>query len=516
MVTNRELHLDDYVAIVQRHWGLLLLTALLGPILGFLVSFGLPSRYTSRSVLLVEGQIVPAGYVKPLITDYVSDRMITLEQQVLSRDRLRPLVEKLGLAQRGKSVDSTIDEIRNHVSITPTNPSAPLTGTGKTADYYTVRRKSTGESDDVPAFLVTFTADNARDAQQVCAEVTSQLLAENSQARVQVAKTTNDLLSRELDQAKRNLDEQDDRLAEFKKQHFGQLPTDVDNNLKILTGLTSELDAATQALERAQQDKSFEQALLAQQTAAWKFSQTSPNVPSLREQLLALQNQLVTLRVRYTDDHPDVVKTKKDIAQLQAKIDQMNKEVDEKAAPESVETKTEPPEILQLRQQIHDNEDIIAKDTIEQKRLQHQIEIYQGRLALSPEVEQQYKELTRDNETAQKIYSDLLSNKSQAEMQTEVERRQEGEQMSLLIPANLPLSPSFPVRRMFALYGLGSGLALGCCFVLWRELRDKSIRSEGDVHAGLELPMLAAVPWAGTAPVAHSRFVSVVGKGKPA
>jgi len=516
MITNRELHLDDYVAIVQRHWGRLLIATLAGLVVGFLISFALPSRYTSRSVLLVEGQIVPSGYVKPLITDYVSDRMITLEQQVLSRDRLRPLVEKLGLAQRGKSIDDAIDEIRNHVSIMPTDPSAPLTAGGKSADYYTVRRKSTGESDDVPAFLVRFTADNARDAQQVCAEVTSMLLAENSQARVQVANTTNDLISQELDQAKRNLDEQDNRLAEFKKQHFGQLPTDVENNLKILTGLTSELDAANQALERAQQDKSFEQALLAQQTAAWKFAQTSPNVPSLQEQLLALQNQLVTLRVRYTDDHPDVVKTKKDIAQLQAKIDQVNKDADQKAAPEAVGARIEPPEILQLHQQIHDNEDVIAKDTTEQTRLQHQIETYQGRLALSPEVEEQYKELTRDNETAQKIYADLLSNKSQAEMQTEVERRQEGEQMRLLIPANLPLSPSFPVRRMFALYGLGSGLALGCCFVLWQELRDKSIRSEGDVHASLELPMLAAVPWAGTAPVAHSRFVSVLGRANPA
>jgi uncharacterized protein involved in exopolysaccharide biosynthesis len=516
MITNRELHLDDYVAIAQRHWRLLIVTTVLGPVVGFLVSFALSPKYTSRAVLLVEGQIVPAGYVKPLITDFVSDRMITLEQQVLSRERLRPLVEKLGLAQRRKSVDSAIDEIRNHVSITPVDPSAPLTAAGRPADYYTVRRKSTGESDDVPAFLVSFSADNARDAQQVCAEVTSMLLAENSQARVQVAKTTNDLLSQELDQAKRDLDEQDNRLAEFKKQHFGQLPSDVDNNLKILTGLTSELDAATQALQRAQQDKSFEQALLAQQTAAWKYSQTSPNVPSLQEQLLALQNQLVTLRVQYTDDHPDVVKTKKDIAQLQAKIDQMNKDVDQKATPESVATKIEPPEILQLRQQIHDNEDVIAKDTVEQKGLQHQIEIYQGRLALSPEVEEQYKELTRDNETAQKIYADLLSNKSQAQMQTEVERRQEGEQMSLLMPANLPLSPSFPVRRMFALYGLGSGLSLGCCFILWQELRDKSIRSEGDVHASLELPMLAAVPWAGTAAESPNRFVSVLGKGRPA
>ena len=101
MITNRELHLEDYLAICRRRWKLLLVPALVGPVVGFLVSFALTPKYTSRAILLVEGQIVPAGYVKPLITDYVSDRMTTLTQQVLSRNRLRPLVERLGLARRG-------------------------------------------------------------------------------------------------------------------------------------------------------------------------------------------------------------------------------------------------------------------------------------------------------------------------------------------------------------------------------------------------------------------------------
>ncbi len=511
MITNRELHIDDYVAICRRHWKLLLVPALLGPLAGFLVSFALTPKYTSRSVLLVEGQVVPAGYVRPLITDYVSDRMTTLQQQVLSRDRLRLLVERLGLARRGRNVDTVIDEIRNHVTVTPVDPNAPPSAAN---DYSSAKRKQPGQSDDVPAFSISFTSDNARDAQQVCAEITSMLLTENRELRVQIANSTTDFLSRQLDQAKRNLDEQDNRLAAFKKEHFGQLPADVDNNLKILMGLTSELNAATQTLNRAQQDKSFAEAMLAQQTAAWKFSQASPNVPTLQQQLVALQNQLVTLRVRYTENHPDVVKTKKDIAELKAELKEMNGDAEQNTNPETAGTKIEPPEILQLRQQIHQNEDLLARATLEQKRLEQQIELYQSRLALSPDVEEQYKQLTRDNDSAQKLYSDLLTNKSVAEMQTEVERRQEGEQMRLLNPASLPSYPSFPLRWMFAVYGLGAGLGIGCSFALWLELRDKSIRNEADVHVGLELPMLAAVPWAGADPSSKGRFTSFLGKQK--
>jgi capsular polysaccharide biosynthesis protein len=118
-------------------------------------------------------------------------------------------------------------------------------------------------------------------------------------------------------------------------------------------------------------------------------------------------------------------------------------------------------------------------------------------VALSPAVEEQYKALNRDYDTAQKFYDDLLAKKSQSEMQTDMELRQQGEQMRLLNPADLPNTPSFPNRIMFAGGGLGAGLVLGLGLALWLELRDKSIRTEQDVIAVLDLPMLVSVPWIG-------------------
>src|SRR5215472_15170620 len=103
------------------------------------------------------------------------------------------------------------------------------------------------------------------------------------------------------------------------------------------------------------------------------------------------------------------------------------------------------PEILHLKHQSHQDEQVIAQATVNQKRLQKSIDLYQSQLSLSPEIEEQYKQLTRDNETAHTIYDNLLSNKSAAEMQTEMERKQQGEQMRLLNPASLPSSPSFPI-----------------------------------------------------------------------
>ena len=116
-------------------------------------------------------------------------------------------------------------------------------------------------------------------------------------------------------------------------------------------------------------------------------------------------------------------------------------------------------------------------------------------MPISPEVEEKYKLLTRDYDTAQKFYVDLLAKKSTSEMATDMERRQQGEQMRLLNPASLPDTPSFPNRLMFAGGGLGAGLVFGLGLALWLELRDKSIRNEADVEASLQMPVLVSLPW---------------------
>jgi polysaccharide chain length determinant protein (PEP-CTERM system associated) len=486
MIENRELTMDDYLQMLRRRLKVILIPTLLAPIVGFAVSYGFSPKYTSQSLVLVEEQKVPEGYVKPVVTVDLSQRVATLEQRALSADRLRPLIERLGL--RG-SPDQWMDDIRNGVGIQPVQ--AAVVGSPG------AKKKGQGE---VPGFNVTFMASSPREAQAVCAGVTDIMLQENLKDRAAVAQNTTDFLSRQLEDSKRSLDDLDSKLANFKKQYMGQLPGDADNNLKILMGMNSQLDANTQTLNRAQQDKAYAESMLSQQLAAWKSAQTSTNPQSLQQQMAALQTQLITLKARYTDDYPDVVKTKRDIAELQKKLDEISA-ASANPTPTTVDTGkedlSEPPEVRQLRLQVHQYQQVITQATRDQARLQEQIKLYQGRVALSPAVEEQYKQLTRDYDTAQKFYADLLAKKKDSEMQTSLELEQQGEQMRLLNAADLPEKPSFPNRLMFAGGGLGGGLALGFGLALWLELRDKSVRTESDVVAILDLPVLSQVPWVG-------------------
>ena len=112
----------------------------------------------------------------------------------------------------------------------------------------------------------------------------------------------------------------------------------------------------------------------------------------------------------------------------------------------------------------------------------------------SPIVEQEYKELTRNYQTALDFYNNLLKNREQAAMATNLEQQQEGEQFRVLDPASLPDQPSFPKKPMFLGGGAGAGLALGLGIMFLLAVSDKSLHTERDVEMYLKLPVLAAVP----------------------
>lgn len=512
MIENRVLTMDDYGAMLRRRLKMILIPTLLAPLVGFLISYAFPAKYTSQALVLAEPQKVPQGYVAPVVTEDLTQRVATLEQKALGADRLRPLIQKLnqqGLLHNGNA-DEVIEEIRSGVAIEPVQMVVVANPNDRAVGPHGALTGGPGKPPQVPGFNLDYTASNPREAQAVCAGVTDIMLQENLRDREQAAQNTTDFLSRQVDDAKSNLNDLDAKLAVFKRQYMGQLPGDEDNNLKILSGMNSQLDATTQTLSRAQQDKTYSESLLAQQLANWKSSQSASSPQTLQQQLALAQSQLISLQGRYTDDFPDVIKTKKQIADLQKQLDQINSATPNTSAASGQGNAAEPPEIQQLRMQIHQYSDVIAQATRQQATLQNQIKVLQGRVALSPGVEEQYKQLTRDYDTAQKFYNDLLDKKSQSEMQTAMEREQQGEQMRLQIPADLPDSPSFPNRLLFAAGGLGGGLVLGIGLGLLLELRDKSLRSESDVIAALDLPVLSQVPWVGSVPA------GVNGNGKGA
>lgn len=495
MSENRELGMEDYLAMLQRRLRVLVVPALLGVVGGFMVSYVFSAKYTSQATVLVEGQKVPENYVQPVITADFTQRVQTLGQEVLSPSRLRPVIQSLALVKPEEET-KLIAQIAQNMQLEPVITS--MSDAASTTTSPTGKKiKKPNSSEPVPGFTVNYTDSNAVRAQKICNALTSLIVDENLRSRSEAAASTTSFLGRQLDDAKRALDEQDTKLADFKKQYIGQLPTDVDNNMRMLMALNTQLDATTQTLGRAQQDKAYTESMLTQQIAAWKSSQSSTNPQTLEQELSLLQAQLLQLQARYTDDHPDVIKTKADIAEVEKKLHEINNAPADTTDGSDKASSSEPPEIRQLRLQIHQYQAVIEQTTLDQKRLQSQIGVYEARTNMSPGIEEQYKLLTRDNDNAQAFYKELLAKKSSAALGSDMENQQEGEQMNILAPAGLPDSPSFPNRLILAAGGLAAGLGLGAVIAIFLEFSDRSIRTEKDAAAVMDLPLLISVPWLG-------------------
>jgi len=268
-------------------------------------------------------------------------------------------------------------------------------------------------------------------------------------------------------------------------------------NFSLLNGLSSQLESVNQALNRAQQDKIFVESMLSQQIVASKLSATGESPDRLTQELSTLQNQLNTMQGRYTDEYPDVVKLKNDIAQVQKKIQAQQSATANTAGsskPQKSDLSGETPQAQQLRAQLHQIDVTIRERTMEQGRIQQSVSRVQARLQLSPAIAQQYKALTRDYQTALNFYNDFLKKQTDAGVSTELERRQQGEQFRVLDPPSLPQKPTFPNRRVFGFGGLVAGLGLGLSVALLLEARDTSLRTDRDVELLLKLPVLALIP----------------------
>ncbi|HWZ99288.1 MAG TPA: lipopolysaccharide biosynthesis protein [Candidatus Dormibacteraeota bacterium] len=344
-----------------------------------------------------------------------------------------------------------------------------------------------------PGFNVSVTFNNPQLAKQICEEITSAFLEQNATNRFDRSKKTTDFLTQQLEEAKQKLDEKDKKLAQFKVQHPYVLPDQQQQNLAVLGSMNTQLDAANQALSRAQQDKSLNETLLGQQEANWKASQLGQQNPESQDQELnTLQDQLAVLLTKYTPEHPDVVKVK-------AQIENLKKRMSVAPAPKTPAAVTqatlrEPPAIQQLRAKIKQDDLIIADLGKRQSQIQDEVRSVQARLQASPIIEEQLKELTRDNQTALDVYNDLLKKRDTAEMATQMEHQQQGETFKVQDAPSLPLSPSFPKKTIFVGGGLGAGFALSLGILYLLALGDKALYSERDVEVCLKLPVLASVP----------------------
>jgi polysaccharide chain length determinant protein (PEP-CTERM system associated) len=490
MLGHRALTLQDYTTILKRRWWIIAIPAIIFPIVGFGITFLVQPEYISQTLVLVEQQKVPESYVKAVVTEDLSGRLASMKEQITSRSRLQPIIERFNLFANSRlSMDDRIDLTRKNIGITPI-------------------QSEIARTNGLPGFFISFKANDARTAQLVCGEIQSLFVSENLSDRAASAAGTTDFLKGQLADAKAKLDEQDAKLRKFQQTYVGKLPGAEASNINMLTTLNTQLDAATQAIARLEQNRTYVESMssLQQQNQASQLSEHGGGTPEGRQsELQQLLAQEADLTSRYTEDYPDVVSVRRKISELRDKIAKAPAPVAEKTAAASTPKPADSIAALQLRTQLRAMDQEIAMKKRDQASIQAQLHLYQERIASSPEVEEEYKSITRDNQTAQTFYDELLNKIQTATMAANLEKRQQGEQFRVMDEPNLPESPSSPKRPVYIMGGLAAGLFLGLLIVGTLEYLDTAVRTERDIWAFTKLPTLGVIAFNGEPEPAMSR-----------
>jgi polysaccharide chain length determinant protein (PEP-CTERM system associated) len=468
-------------AVIEKRW-IVAACLVAGWAAGTAAGWVLPPKYRSETVILIEQQKIPEHYVESNITTDLQQRLQTMSEQILSRTRLLTLIEEFKLyggTAGPHDPEALVEQMRKDIKI----------------EMITAE----GRRDQLSAFKVSYSAAKPQLARDITKELTLLFINENLQDREQLSQDTTSFLQSQLDVARQSLTEQEEKLRQFRMQHVGELPEQLQSNLQILGGLQIQLQAANDALSQAEQRNLYLRSLLHQYQVTGSpvtADAGSAIAQTTQGKLAALRAQLAELQGRYTEKYPDILRVKQQIAELE---EQQTKEAAasgsssaDAVAPRVATEESSP--TLQLRSELSANEFQIQNEKAKIKRLEQQVELYQSRLNSTPEREQQAAAVTRDYDQSRTYYETLLSKKLQSEMATNLEMRRQGEQFHMIDPPSLPTRPYWPNRLALSFAGLAAGLALGLAMVMLLEWVSPKISHESELAEFIGAGYALALP----------------------
>lgn len=451
-----------YFKLLSHRFPAMAALILLCSCIGVVVALRLPTSYQSSATLLVESAQISNDLVRGASTVDTSRQLEEIQQRLLTRANLI-------------DVARTARVFRNQSQM---NPDVVV---GQMRQMTTIRRSNA--RDQATIMTIGFKGENPEKVAAVVNEYVNLVLEANSDFRTARAEGTLEFFQQEVTSLSQSLDAQSAKIVEFKSQNADALPENLDYRLNRQSLLQERLaraerDVEALATQRASIERIYESTgrletvgnvpLLPEQArlrtlegelrvALSVYSETNPRVKLLRNQIDALQKQIVDLPTGAGEEEtsPPITALDISLSEIDARVTALNQE--------------------------------ITTISAELETLQESIDrTPASRIALNA--------MERDQENLQALYSAAVQRVSQARMGERIETSSKGERITVLEPANVPNTPSGPNRAGIAGLGVLAGLGLaGGLFVLL-ELLNQTIRRPSEITRSLEITPLAVVP----------------------
>ena len=504
----------EYIEILRRRIWYIIIPFILIVAGASAYAFFAPRQYKASTLVLVSPQKIPEAFVQATVTSKVEERLQSIAQEVLSRTRLEQIIGELKLyqkEQKTRSREEVVALMQNDIKI----------------ELPTKKEESKGY------FTISYIGRDPNVVTTVANRLASQFIEENLKIREQQAIGTTEFLATELVASKAKLDELETAVTQYKRRFIGELPEQRESNIKILEQLQNQLQRVGESLRAAQDRKLFLQKQMTDMElyvgaqggygyekegrsssgiSSYLHKEMASSLPaaemasepvpgkkgyyeSQRETLTRLLEQL---RSKYTENHPDVVRLKKNLADLETKEDEKETITTKgttggKGTKEAYDVKKDP-RYKELNNQLALTDMEIARLREDERNIIGQIGKYRARIEQTPAREQDMAALMREHQSVKESYERLLQKSQSAQQAENLERRQKGEQFRIIDPARTPEKPFSPDVQKILLIGLLAGIGGGFGMAFFREQLDHSFHESGDVEIALGLKVLATIP----------------------
>lgn len=433
------------------------------------VARSLPDLYQAATTVLVERQEVSETLVKPMVTAELETRIQTIREQVMSRTRLKELIIQLDPYPhlRGKaSVDDLADRMRRDVRL-------DLKGV----------EQAIGRGPTTIAFTLSYSGRDPQMVAKVANALSAAYVQENTTSREGQASRTTQFLKAQLDEIKHELDAQEGRATQFKLQHTNELPQQVEANLGALDRLNTQLRLNGEYQIRAMERHERLEQQLAEAAVTWP---KAPPTDTPAAQLLKLELKLAELRTQFSDQYPDVIRTKAEIADLTRQVKEAGV-----GARLPTDAKDDPTRRLEVALRQVEGEVVALKK--EEAFLRQVIPGYEARVENAPKRQDELQQLSSDHEITRERYETLSKRYEEAQLAESLEQGKKVEQFQILDPALPPTSPAAPNRVTLLLMGLIASLVLAFGTVVAIEKLDSSFHTVDDLRAFAAAPTLGTI-----------------------
>lgn len=514
-MNNEEYSLEDVLIVLQRRLIFLVAAFVLIVPIGLTVIMLLPPLYVAQGKILVESQQISQALVQSTVNTYIDERLQTIRQRVTTRNRLLEVAEKFNLFPResGLSDSEKVQQMKSSFNLNTISASG----------------KKRNQPTNAIALTVSYTDKSPDKAFQVANELMTLILSEDVRSRAEGASTATEFFSQETTRLAEAIDKIEGEIADFKTNNADALPQDFSQNQAAL--LRSEQTLQTNDATMTQ----IEDQISALQTQIATYLAGAGGSSGPAQQILTLRTQLAALRADKTDQHPDVIALRQQIASLErqlapsATIQKLRRELaDADAALKEARAATPADEALikerreaantarerlssqiareassgsadlmltQLQSQMDLAGGRLAALGDENDALRHTIARLQDSIARTPAVERGLSTLTREYQNLLNEYQALKNKQATAQLSENLEDDQKAERLSILESAQRPDKPTSPNRGQLTILLIAGALGAGAIFAFAAEMLFQSLRGRAHLTSVLSEAPIAVIPY---------------------